>query len=299
MTRFFLTVGIFLLLLKAFMVHDAHAEAGMIPFDSPIGEIGGRGHWYSLRTMKGADYWTDPAVTSDIRANDDGTYSILGDAPVSVFLVVHPDWYDGVEPWRRAIDWVRQAEQMFRNSGVPVRFVIEGIATEKNMPDTVEEAYHEVNYGKYAERGADLVIGLIPYNPADPYCGVAGIGGRKSVSSCSPKTLAHELGHNFGLRHAHDALGEGHRGYCVSPYPDAEDCDKGTLMSYSRGNNRLPLFAADGFTKDGDPIGDEDNTAVEHLRSAVVKTALLWELSRDRKPEASARPSKTEEHLCR
>ncbi len=286
MTRLFLYIGMVLLSLKVFMVYEAQAEAGMIPFDSPVGEIGGRGHWYSLRTMKGADYWNDPAVTSDIRENDDGTYSIMGEAPVSVFLVLHPSWYVGDEPWRRAIDWMRQAEQMYRNSGVPVRFVIEGIETWEDMPDTVESAYHAMNFDRYAQHEADLVIGLKPYMAGDPYCGIAGIRGRKSVSSCSPKTLAHELGHNFGLHHAHKYGEEGNKGYCVKPDPAARDCEAGTIMSYA-GNGRIPLFAANGFKYDGDPIGNEEHTAVEHLRSAVVGKALAWELSRDRAPDHS------------
>jgi hypothetical protein len=280
LTKYFLMLGTFLLLLKAFAVSNAQAEAGMIPFDSPVGEIGGRGHWYSLRTMKGADYWNDPAVMSDIRENDDGTYSIMGEAPVSVFLVLHPSWYVGDEPWRRAIDWMRQAEQMYRNSGVPVRFVIEGIETWEDMPDTVESAYHAMNFDRYAQHGADLVIGLKPYMAGDPYCGIAGVRGRRSVSSCSPKTLAHEIGHNLGLGHAHSGGYVGKKGYCVSPSAEAKDCTKGTLMSYA-GNGRIPLFAANGFTYDGDPIGSDEHTAVEHLRSSVVGKALAWELSRD------------------
>jgi hypothetical protein len=273
-------MGTFLLLMKAFSVHDAQAEAGMIPMSSPVGEIGGRGHWYSLRTMKGELYWTDPAYSSDVRRNDDGSFSFLGEPPVSVVLVLHPLWYEGEEPWRQAIDWMRQAEQMYRNSGVPVRFIIEGIYMWDDMPDTVEEAYHAMYFDKYAAEGADLVIGLKPYMAGDPYCGIAGVGGRLSVSSCSPKTLAHELGHNFGLKHAHQGGYEGRKGYCIDPYPSAKECTKGTLMSYS-GNGRLPLFAANGFTKDGDPIGDEEHTAVEYLRSKTTDKAIAYELSQN------------------
>jgi len=69
-------------------------------------------------------------------------------------------------------------------------------------------------------------------------------------------------------------------------------------MSYA-GSGRIPLFAAEGFTYEGDPLGDEVHTAVEHLRSAVVKAALKWELARDGKPELSARSSGPQEHLCR
>jgi hypothetical protein len=281
-----LMVGTVLLLLNAYMSNYAMAEAGMIPMDSPVGEIGGRGHWYSLRTMKGKDYWVDPAVTSDIRVNDDGTYSIMGEAPVSVFLVLHPDWYPDDEPWRQAIHWMRQAEQMYRNSGVPVRFVIEGIAVWEEFPDTVERAYNYMDFTKYSASGADLVVGLKPNMAGDPYCGIAGIGGRMSVSSCSPKTLAHELGHNFGLHHAHKGGEEGNKGYCITPDPGARECDRGTIMSYA-GNGRIPLFAANGFEYDKEPIGNDEHTAVEHLRSAVVGKALAWELSRDRAPDHS------------
>ena len=206
LSKYFLMVGTFLLLLKAFMVsHYVHAEAGMIPFCSPVGEIGGRGHWYSLRTMKGEDYWKDPAVLSDVRENDDGTYSVLGEAPVSIYLVLHPDWYPDDEPWRRAIDWVRQAEQMYRNSGVQVRFVIEGISVWEDFPDTVSQALQALDFDKYGNKGegADIVVGLKPAMAGDPYCGVAWINGRSNISSCSPLVLAHELGHNFGLGHAH------------------------------------------------------------------------------------------------
>ncbi len=255
------------------------AEAGMIPFDSPVGEIGGRGHWYTLRTMRGSLYWDDPAVSSDVTRGEDGGLRYLGEAPVSLALVLHPDWYAGDEPWRRAIDWVRQAEQMFRNSGVHVRFLIESIETLNGMPDTKREAYDFVPYDAIAKRtGADLVVGLMPHYFGDALCGIARLNGRRSMSGCGPKTLAHELGHNFGLQHAHAPAGyEGRKGYCVDPYADAEDCNKGTLMSYASSSGRIPLFAANGYSFDGEPMGTEDHSAVDFLRQAVIDAAMRWE----------------------
>jgi len=295
--RLFWYVALMLLALKVFFVQQAQAEAGMIPMDSPVGEIGGRGHWYTLRTMKGADYWDDPAVTSDIRKNDDGTYSIMGEAPISVALVLHRDWDSGREPWRRAIDWLRQAEQMYRNSGVPVRFIIEHIETWDEMGDTKRSAYDGLKRRDYSQYGADLVIGLMPHYFGDGLCGIASYSNGVSVSGCDPRTLAHELGHNLGLRHAHDSNADGQKGYCISPNPSAEACSTGTLMSYA--SNRLPLFAANGFTYKGDPLGNEQHTAVEHLRESVVAAALRYELARDGQPELSARSSYPDEHFCR
>ena len=276
--RIFFFVAIVLIVLKFNAISEAEAEGGMIPFDSPVGEIGGKGHWYSLRTMKGEDYWEEPVITSDIRDNGDGTYSITGESPISVALVLHPDFFAYDEPWRHAIDWLRQAEQMYRNSGVPIRFVIEHIEVWHEMPDTTEAAYNALSFTNYSrDYDVDMVVGIINHISGDPYCGVASIGGAKSVSGCGPVTLAHELGHNFGLHHAHKGGEEGKKGYCVSPSPEARECSEGTIMSYS-GRNRIPLFAANGFTYNGKPIGNENHTAVEHLRSIVTRKALQDEL---------------------
>lgn len=274
-------------------------EGGMIPMDSPAGEIGGRGHWYSLRTMKAETYYELPPVMSDIIYDEEGNPQVSGEPPIEMTLLLHRGWYTQ-EPWRYAIKWVREAEQMFRNSGVPVRFIIKRIVTVPDMPDTKREAYYylrERDAKKYAT-DSDLVVALMPHYYGDPYCGIASIGGWLSVSGCSTKTLAHELGHNFGLHHAHQSGYAERKGYCISPSPSAEDCDIGTLMSYA-GRGRLPLFADHRFTKDGNPLGEDAHTAVEWLNKVKTKKALRIELTNQSKPELSARPSHTEETLCR
>ena len=278
------------------------SEAGMIPFDSPVGEIGGRGHWYALRTMKGDLFWQQPPDFTDIRENEDGTYSIGGEPPIAVVIVLHPGFYRDREPWRRAIDWVRQAEQMFRNSGVALRFVINHIETWDEMPDTKEAALNAMSADDYSEYAPDLLIMLLPDFFADPLCGVAQLGSPKyyggilkSASGCSPVTLAHELGHNFGLRHDFDSNSsvnlydeEGvelsRRGYCYKGTSgNYESCGRGTIMAYSM--YRTPFFANRLYTvDDGDPLGDETHDAVEYLNRVKTGRSLAWELDQDRPP---------------
>lgn len=286
--RWFFRGFVFLIMIKlAFIILTdvTRGEAGMIPLDSPVGEIGGRGHWYTLRTMKGADYWDDPALTSDVKANQDGTYSVSGEAPISLGIVLHQDWYPTDQPWRRAIDWIRQAEQMFRNSGVRVRFVIEHIEVQ-DLPDTKEKAYNAVQ--TLEAYGADMTVVLMPHYYFDRYCGIATVGRKdyyggsiRSVSGCSPKTLAHELGHNFGLKHAHDLGAFGRKGFCFRPDPDARDCYAGTLMSYA-GNGRVPLFANKDFELDDQALGNEKHDAVTWLNAVVAGRGLAWELDQRR-----------------
>ena len=268
----------------------------MIPLDSPAGEIGGRGHWYSLRTMKGSDYYSKPPVMSDIKEGE-GHYSVSGEPPVDLSIVLHPLWGDDSgEPWREAINWVREAEQMFRNSGVPIRFIIRSIQTYDDMPDTVESAYHHVPYS--LRGGADLLVVLLPYMAGDPYCGIASIGGTKSVSACSSVTLAHELGHNFGLGHAHSSGFAGKKGYCMKGQADSY-CEKGTIMSYA-GQNRVPLFANKDFTYDSLPLGDDEHDAAAHLNKVKTDKALLSETTTPSYVYGlSQDPHASEYHLCR
>jgi hypothetical protein len=282
----------YLLLLALLMPSLTYSEAGMIGFDSPVGPIGGQGHWYTLRTMRGDDFWEDPPALTDIKV-ENGLYSIPGEPPVSVAIVLHPNWYTDNEPWRRAIDWLRQAEQMFRNSGVPIRFIINHIETDPDMPDGKRAAFDYVDVRDYYKHEVDLVIILLPHYYGDGLCGIAQLGRvewsvvLKSASGCSPTTLAHELGHNFGLVHDWEEnkydletnlFGVSNRGYCESGISgDSSSCGNGTIMAYSSG--RMPFFANRKYTYKGKALGDETHDAVEFLNIIKTTRSLAYELS--------------------
>ena len=258
-------------------------EAGMIDLNVDRGPVGGAGHWYSLRTMKGSEYWKNPALLSDVIENEDGTYSMVGETPISLALVLHPNYYRDREPWRRAINEVREAEQMFRNSGVPIRFIIESIEYMDEMADSTYDAFYQLKdeTQRIAQRtGADLVVGLKPQYFGDAYCGIASIGNTDwyapltSMSACGSLTLAHELGHNFGLYHSFNTR-PGQKGYCRTD-ENYKECEEGTIMSYAV--KRLKFFANKNARYKGLPLGTEDDDAVEFLNTVRAGRGLAYEL---------------------
>lgn len=277
------------------------AEAGMIALDVEAGPVMGKGHWYTLRTMKGVDYWEDPAVLSDIRVvreqinfelgNEIEYYYVDGEVPVSVALVIHENFSCCLDPWRKALDWLRQAEQMFRNSGVPIRFLVNHIEVREDLPDNKEAM---LNYMKpevigYSDRhGVDMVLVLAPHYFGDRLCGIATVPSSNlsipvSVSGCDPFTLAHEIGHNFGLAHSFDRaypqFGVDYgRGHCISNEDSKADkgCTRGTIMSYS--STAIPFFSNKEATLDGKPLGDDKADAVAFLNRFKTNRALAHEL---------------------
>ena len=135
--------------------------------------------------------------------------------------------------------------------------------------DALQEV--EWNRTRFAENLHEHWIAVVRQPPEqDAFCGVAFVGGYSSVvaefdSSCGHRAVAHELGHNFGLRHADGMCGSENHDL---RYPYAEAA-LGPNRVWWRGQSKFvhgPPPAPDDGGGDGDgtaidpPPGDDGET---------------------------------------
>ena len=229
-----------------------------------------------------------PPDHTDIISNPDGTYSVAGTPLLKVAVVANTTW-SRTDPQGKVEQWVDEMTAYYANSGAAINFEVVCMDIDPNMPNWVDAGFEHLRpvYQSIAKHNqADLVIGLIGGQWGDPYCGIATLGQPNhkaplhSVSRCNSKTLAHEVGHNLGLHHAHQSGYVARKGYCIAPYASARECWRGTIMSYA-GNDRVPFFANKDHTYLGDPLGNDEHDAVEYLNKHKVGKALAWELTYD------------------
>jgi len=166
--------------------------------------------------------------------------------------------------------------------GVDIQVEVACSSVWTHLPLTSTSAYYYVR-DKYAqdlgERNRADLVAVLSVGTGDGYCGVASLGRkdrafiRTSATSCGLDTFIHEVGHNFGIHHAHQEGYGGRKGWCMSPADGSRNCLRGTVMSYASGSSRERRFA------DVDAgWGTEEHTAAEYLRESIPMQAQAWEI---------------------
>jgi len=126
--------------------------------------------------------------------------------------------------------------------------------------DALEEV--EWNRTRFAADLAEHWIGVVQRPSSGAGCGIAYRPGRSSVvaefsdSVCGPRAVAHELGHNFGLRHVDGLCGSSGHDF---KYPYAEGV-LGPNRAWFRGERR--------FVEGPEPPADPDPAAVGNAGDA-------------------------------
>lgn len=277
----------------------ASSEPGEISINSPPGAVGGEGtdniHWYQQESMRASRYAQDPPRMPDpIVCNaEDPEISCSGKPmrgrkellkfPGLVYVTVYVEVDNRIrEPWRFALRELREATRHFQRSGVPLQFIVSEIAAVNNGTNSMTSILNSLRgrAGAISERtGADLVVGLLPDLWGYwSYCGLANIGTGNpwpmtSVTAChGGVTLAHEIGHNFGLNHDAQVSGDG---FIEGSLGYRNGRGKGTIMSYAE--NRIPFFSSPELSYQGEIWGDEYTDAAGALRDMLGNMAMAHE----------------------
>lgn len=267
-------------------------------------------HWYQQESLKALRYRERPPLLPQPQVCNDADYAIscsgkemqgnreLLEFPGLVYVMVHLQVDDRIaNPWRFAIKQIRDLNNTYQRSGVMVQFIVAEIVTVDNGNKSMLAILRDLrNQSESISRrnGADLIIGLLPrlfgYWEA---CGIANLGGARpwpqaSVTGCysggpalnGGTTLAHEVGHNFGLHHdvGDDSFIHGGVGF--------QENGTGTIMSYAE--SRIPFFSSPKLKFDGTIYGSEDADAVSALNDALGNIAMAHETMMKQPPNPAA-----------
>ena len=287
-------------LLTAMFCSTVLAEPGQVDLSSAPGKVcegcDDNIHWYQQESLK-AERWADdpPKMPEPVICNEQDT-SIscngkqmtsgreLREFPGLTYVMVYIEVDNRIQnPWRFAISQIRKANNVFQRSGVPVQFLVTEIATVDNENNGMITILRDLagRAQPISERnGADLVIALLPEIWGYwGYCGVANIGNlnpwpKASVTACyrnGSNTLAHEIGHSFGLMHdiGDSTIVQGAVGYS---HPESQ---RGTIMSYT--TPRIPFFSSPKLKYQGLTYGSHEADAVSALNDALGNVAMAHE----------------------
>lgn len=276
----------------------AYAAPGNVSIDSPKGPVcencDDNIHWYQQESIRSLRYSQDPpdmpqpvvCNEADQRVSCSGRdmspyqlYKFPGLVYVMLYIEVDSDIR---QPWRFALKQVRKLNNTFQLSGVPVQFIVAEIQTVTWDGSSMLSQLNDLQgrMDNISRRtGADLGMKLLPeYFSTWRYCGIAKVGTtawpRASITACYGKnmTLAHEIGHSFGLRHdvGDDTRIQGGVGYRLP-----EDETRGTIMTYAE--KRIPFFSNPNTKYDGLVWGSEEANAVAVLNDTLGNIAMAHE----------------------
>jgi hypothetical protein len=276
----------------------ASAAPGNVSINSPPGKVcedcADNIHWYQQESIRSLRYAQNPpdmpqpfiCNEADRKVSCSGRdmspyelYKFPGLVYVMLYIEVDADINN---PWRFALNQVRKLNNTFQLSGVPVQFIVTEIKTVEWDGSSMVAQLNDLQ-GRMDEisrrNGADLGMKLLPdYFNTWRYCGVAKVGTtswpRASVTGCysNNMTLAHEVGHNFGLRHdvGDDTVIQGGVGYRLP-----EDNTRGTIMTYAE--KRIPFFSNPNTKYDGLIWGSEEANAAAVLNDTLGNIAMAHE----------------------
>ena len=190
----------------------------------------------------------------------DDEESVPGAAIVDVLALHTPDYKNRYpSPEVRIQHLIEVANGIYEDGGAGIEFRLSGVVELDPRSNDLEFRQlltelidKDTQFGKQADNlrfslGADVIVGFV--ESAGTNCGIAfgaSIGYGFLVApyvsivggNCPGATLAHELGHNFGLAHSFEQETRGtfrwSRGHYVDEQYSGEQISNGTMMTYGR-----------------------------------------------------------------
>ena len=259
----------------------ALAVGGDVPIDSARGNYEGADniHWYMQDTLQYEQWSADPPLLAMPRICnlDNRSRSCLGastlrpltlrssNAPAPIAVQLEVD--ERIDfAWRYALKQIRDVNRMLADSGIRARLFVSDISSVNVLnrySDSIEDAYNfnvENRSTKTRDNSADVIITVFSPDAAGAYSaidfpdtcaigtqGVANEGPAPDIqviaTACEDSlSLAHQLGHSFGL--GHEATDANSSAPFVATGRGFIDQDSGIGSVMSTASLRAPFFSS-------------------------------------------------------